>query len=139
MSHLPDGWRFIDYKTVDEYTKISYIQCDRFIVAVYEDEFGVRHEYFCPADPDDTKRPHEDAIPGTHCTPELMADIILDTYKHFLPNHRCNDRMLYDGFQVSENTRKNRLRKCAEMLAPIQGQLKKDLFKIRVLLNIDET
>lgn len=48
MPIVPPGWVFVDYKFVDEYTKYSYIQCDRFQVAIYEDEFRIRHDFFNP-------------------------------------------------------------------------------------------
>ena len=139
MPIVPPGWVFVDYKFVDEYTKYSYIQCDRFQVAIYEDEFGIRHDFFNPLNPDDDMRPRENVIPGTHCTAELMAEIILDNIKHSLPLHRCNDKMVYDGFQVSENTRKNWMYKTLELLKPLNSHLKKELFEVTKILNIDET
>ena len=139
MPIVPPGWVFVDYKFVDEYTKYSYIQCDRFQVAIYEDEFGKRHDFFNPLNPDDDMRPRENVIPGTHCTAELMAEIILDNIKHALPLHRCNDKMVYDGFQVSENTRKNWMYKTLELLKPLNSHLKKELFEVTKILNIDET
>ncbi len=139
MPQVPSGWHFVDYKFLEEYTKYSYIQCDRFQVAIYEDEFGIRHEFFSPVNPADDKRPRENVIPGTHCTAELMAEIILDNIKHALPLHRCNDKMLYDGFQVSENTRKNWMYKALELLKPLKSHLKKELFEVTKILNIDET
>ena len=139
MPIVPPGWVFVDYKFVDEYTKYSYIQCDRFQVAIYEDEFGIRHDFFNPLNPDDDMRPRENVIPGTHCTAELMAEIILDNIKHALPLHRCNDKMVYDGFQVSENTRKNWMYKTVELLKPLNSHLKKELFEVTKILNIDET
>ena len=139
MPVVPPGWVFVDYKFVDEYTKYSYIQCDRFQVAIYEDEFGIRHDFFNPLNPDDDMRPRENVIPGTHCTAELMAEIILDNIKHALPLHRCNDKMVYDGFQVSENTRKNWMYKTLELLKPLNSHLKKELFEVTKILNIDET
>ena len=139
MPIVPPGWVFVDYKFVDEYTKYSYIQCDRFQVAIYEDEFGIRHDFFNPLNPDDDMRPSENVIPGTHCTAELMAEIILDNIKHALPLHRCNDKMVYDGFQVSENTRKNWMYKTLELLKPLNSHLKKELFEVTKILNIDET
>lgn len=138
MPMVPPGWVFVDYKFVDEYTKYSYIQCDRFQVAIYEDEFGIRHDFFNPLNPDEDMRPRENVIPGTHCTAELMAEIILDNIKHALPLHRCNDKMVYDGFQVSENTRKNWMYKTVELLKPISLHLKKELFEVTKILNIDE-
>ncbi len=139
MPIVPPGWVFVDYKFVDEYTKYSYIQCDRFQVAIYEDEFGIRHDFFNPLNPDDDMRPRENVIPGTHCTAELMAEIIMDNIKHALPLHRCNDKMVYDGFQVSENTRKNWMYKTLELLKPLNIHLKKELFEVTKILNIDET
>ena len=139
MPIVPPGWVFVDYKFVDEYTKYSYIQCDRFQVAIYEDEFGIRHDFFNPLNPDDDMRPRENVIPGTHCTAELMAEIILDNIKHALPLRRCNDKMVYDGFQVSENTRKNWMYKTLELLKPLNSHLKKELFEVTKILNIDET
>ena len=139
MPIVPPGWVFVDYKFVDEYTKYSYIQCDRFQVAIYEDEFGIRHDFFNPLNPDDDMRPRENVIPGTHCTAELMAEIILDNIKHALPLHRCNDKMVYDGFQVSENTRKNWMYNTLELLKPLNSHLKKELFEVTKILNIDET
>lgn len=139
MPIVPPGWVFVDYKFVDEYTKYSYIQCDRFQVAIYEDEFGIRHDFFNPLNPDDDMRPRENVIPGTHCTAELMAEIILDNIKHALPLHRCNDKMVYDGFQVSENTRKNWMYKTVELLKPLSLHLKKELFEVTKILNMDET
>lgn len=44
---------------------------------------------------DGKRGPRENVIPGTHCTAELMAEIILDNIKHALPLHRCNDKMVY--------------------------------------------
>ena len=139
MPIVPPGWVFVDYKFVDEYTKYSYIQCDRFQVAIYEDEFGIRHDFFNPLNPEDDMRPRENVIPGTHCTAELMAEIILDNIKHALPLHRCNDKMVYDGFQVSENTRKNWMYKTLELLKPLSSHLKKELFEVTKILNMDET
>lgn len=139
MPIVPPGWVFVDYKFVDEYTKYSYIQCDRFQVAIYEDAFGIRHDFFNPLNPDDDMRPRENVIPGTHCTAELMAEIILDNIKHALPLHRCNDKMVYDGFQVSENTRKNWMYKTVELLKPLSLHLKKELFEVTKILNMDET
>ncbi len=32
MAEVPEGWRFIDCKRIDEFTKISYIQSDGYVV-----------------------------------------------------------------------------------------------------------
>lgn len=56
-----------------------------------------------------------------------------------LPLHRCNDKMVYDGFQVSENTRKNWMYKTLELLKPLNSHLRKELFEVTKILNVDET
>lgn len=53
--------------------------------------------------------------------------------------YRCNDKMVYDGFQVSENTRKNWMYKTLELLKPLSSHLKKELFEVTKILNMDET
>ena len=91
MEGAPTNMKFIGMKTIEEYSKVSYIECTQFVVAVYEDEYGIRHEYYAPQDPDDTRRPHENTIKGTHGTPDFMSDLIVDTCQimtvsgHFRP------------------------------------------------------
>lgn len=42
----PAGMNFIGYKRVEEFNRISYIECTRFEVVIYEDGYGIRHDYF---------------------------------------------------------------------------------------------
>lgn len=39
----PEGMIFIGYKNIEEYNRISYMECTCFGVAIYEDEYGIRH------------------------------------------------------------------------------------------------
>ena len=75
--------------------KISYIECVSYQVAILEDEFGVRHEYFVPADAEKAagRRPHLNTMPGTHGTPEFIADLAADIYQLHTPNYREGIRM----------------------------------------------
>ena len=70
-SNIPAGMRLIGFKEINEFDKISYIECVSYRVAILEDEFGVRHEYFVPADAEKAagRRPHLNTMPGTHGTP----------------------------------------------------------------------
>ena len=135
----PDNMKFIGFKPVDEFNKISYVECTRFIVAIYEDEFGVRHEYYNPEESEDTRRPHLNVISGTHCTPEFLADLVSDRYLLHTPNYREGSRMLIDKFQSSDSCRSNWLKYGASMLRPMCDYLKVKLLKIKSVLNIDET
>lgn len=67
LTNAPEDMIFVGMKNVEEYTKNSYVECTCFEVAVYEDSLGVRHEYYEPLDPADTRCPHENTIPHTHC------------------------------------------------------------------------
>ncbi|WP_455962146.1 hypothetical protein [Bacteroides bouchesdurhonensis] len=58
----PCGMKFIGYKTIEKLNRISYIECTRFEVAIYEDEYGIRHDYYCPENPLDTRRPKMNVI-----------------------------------------------------------------------------
>ena len=140
-TNIPDGMRLIGFKEVNEYDKISYIECVSYQVAILEDEFGVRHEYFVPADAERAagRRPHLNTMPGTHGTPEFIADLAADIYQLHTPNYREGIRMEMDKFTCSDNTRMNWLKKGAKMLKPLVELLKAKLLKVGSFLNIDET
>lgn len=140
-TNIPDGMRLIGFKEINEFDKISYIECVSYQVAILEDEFGVRHEYFVPADTEKAagRRPHLNTMPGTHGTPEFIADLAADIYQLHTPNYREGIRMEMDKFTCSDNTRMNWLKKGAKMLKPLVELLKLKLLKVGSFLNIDET
>lgn len=82
----PSNWKFLKFKDVDEYTKISYVRKTTFKVAVFVDEYGVYHDYYSPKDPEDDRRPNVNVIPGTHCTPDLFSEITSDHIQLHIPN-----------------------------------------------------
>ena len=140
-ANIPDGMRLIGFKEINEFDKISYVECVSYQVAILEDGFGVRHEYFVPADTEKAagRRPHLNTMPGTHGTPEFVADLAADIYQLHTPNYREGIRMEMDKFTCSDNTRMNWLKKGAKMLEPLVGLLKAKLLKVGSFLNIDET
>ena len=140
-THIPEGMRLIGFKEINEYDKVSYIECVSYQVAILEDEFGVRHEYFVPADTEKAagRRPHLNTMPGTHGTPEFIADLAADIYQMHTPNYREGIRMEMDKFTCCGNTRLNWLKKGAKMLEPLLELLKMKLLKVGSFLNIDET
>ena len=140
-NNIPEGMRFIGFKEVNEFDKVSYVECISYQVAILEDEFGVRHEYFVPADAEKAagRRPRLNTMPGTHGTPDFIADLAADIYQMHTPNYREGIRMEKDKFTCSENTRMNWLKRGAQMLRPIVKQLKMKLLKVGSFLNIDET
>ena len=139
MEGAPTNMKFIGMKTIEEYSKVSYIECTQFVVAVYEDEYGIRHEYYAPQDPEDTRRPHENTIKGTHGTPDFMSDLIVDTCQIMPPLHRETVRMAIDKFSSSNQTLINWLDKCADLLNKLMPYIKADLLGKKAILNIDET
>ena len=131
--------KFIGYKDIEEYTKKSYVECTVFKVAVYEDKYGVRHDFYQPKDEKDTRRPNLNVVPSTHCTPEFLADLVVDHYMLMTPIYRQSIRNVLDKLQISSNTNRNWLAQGAELLTPIVRLLKKKLLKVKSILNIDET
>ena len=141
ISNLPEGMRFVCFKDVEEYDKISYVECVCYQVAVLEDEFGNRHDYFVPVDEQKAagRRPHLNVMPGTHGTLEFLADLAVDRFQLLVPNYREGIRMKTDKFTSCDNTRLNWLKKGAEWLKPLLGKIKIRLLKTGSFLNIDET
>lgn len=140
-SNIPVGMRLIGFKEINEFDKISYVECVSYQVAILEDEFDVRHDYFVPADTEKAagRRPELNTMPGTHGTPEFIADLAADIYQMHTPNYREGIRMEMDKFTCSDNTRMNWLKKGAMMLKPMLELLKMKLLKVGSFLNIDET
>ena len=141
ISNLPKGMSFVCFKDVEEYDKISYVECVCYQVAVLEDEFGNRHEYFVPVDEKKAagRRPHLNTMPGTHATLEFLADLAVERFQLLVPNYREGIRMKIDKFTSCDNTRLNWLKKGAEWLKPLLGKIKIRLLKAGSFLNIDET
>lgn len=139
--NIPAGMRLIGFKDVDEYDKISYVRCTRYKVAILEDRYGIRHDYFVPADEEKAagRKPHTNTIPGTHGTLEFLADLAVERFQVLIPNCRESIRMGIDKFSCCDNTRLNWLKKGIEWLKPLLDMIKVRLLKSGSFLNIDET
>lgn len=135
----PSNWKFLKFKDVDEYTKVSYVRKTTFKVAVFVDEYGVYHDYYSPKDPKDGRRPNVNVIPGTHCTPDLFSEITSDHIQLHIPIYREGIRHEIDKFKISKNTDRNWLKAGYRLFLPILEVLKKKLLKIKSILHIDET
>lgn len=139
MIDLPAGCRFLCYKEVEQYDRLSYIECTSFRVGVYVDEYDIRHEFYEPADPKDSRRPRVNVVPGTSATPEFISDQIIDRVMLHIPNHRNNIKMEMERFICSENSRNSWVVKSASLLSPLCSYIRDQLIKVRSILNIDET
>ena len=135
----PAGWKFLKFKDVDEYTKISYVRKTTFKMAVFVDEYGVYHDYYSPKDPEDDRRPNVNVIPGTHCTPDLFSEITSDHIQLHIPIYREGIRHEIDKFKISKNTDRNWLKAGYKLFLPILDVIKKKLLRIKSILHIDET
>lgn len=135
----PAGWKFLKFKDVDEYTKVSYVRKTTFKVAVFVDEYGVYHEYYSPEDPEDDRRPYVNVIPGTHCTPDLFSEITSDHIQLHIPIYREGIRHEIDKFKISKNTDRNWLKAGYRLFLPILDVIKKKLLRVKSILHIDET
>lgn len=139
LEGAPSSWTFLNFKDVDEYSKVSYVLKTTFKVAVFEDEFGVRHDYYVPKDPEDKRRPNANIIPGTHCTPDLYGELASDLYQLHIPIYRESIRHKIDKFQNCKNTDSNWLSAGCKLLMPIMELIKGRLLKLNSVLHIDET
>ena len=141
IDDIPKDMKFIGFKDVDEYDRISYVRCTRYKVAILEDKYGKRHDYFVPADEEKAagRRPNTNIIPGTHGTLEMVADIATDLFQILTPNYREGIRMRLDKFTSCDNTRMNWLKKGIKPLMPMLGFIKEKLLTPGCFLNIDET
>ena len=139
LDTAPENMIFKGFTEVEEYTRKSYVECTVFKVALYEDEAGDIHEHYCPADPSDKRRPRENVIPSTHCTPEFLSDLAIEHFMMFIPYYREQIRHGLDNFSISKNTNRNWVNKGAKLLKPITEALRKELLAKKSYLNIDET
>jgi len=141
IDDIPKDMKFIGFKDVDEYDRISYVRRTRYKVAILEDKYGKRHDYFVPADEEKAagRRPNANIIPGTHGTLEMVADIATDLYQVLTPNYREGIRMKLDKFVSCDNTRMNWLKKGIKPLLPMLAIIKKKLLIPGSFVNIDET
>lgn len=135
----PVGMKFIGYKRVEEFNRISYIECTRFEVAIYEDEYGIRHDYYCPENPKDIRCPKANVVSGTPCTPEFLADMVVDRWLLHTPNHRENMHMRIDKFTSCENSRLNWLKIRCGLFEAFMCLLQTEIIESKILLYIDET
>ncbi len=95
------------------------LPCVRFEVAVYKDEFGIRHDYYRPQKAVDALMPKMEVVEGTPYTLEFLADLIIDRYQMYIPNYRESIRMTADKFNSSDSTCVNWLKKVAQKLKPL--------------------
>lgn len=81
-------------------------------MAVFEDEYGVRHEYYRAKNAGDSRFPHKQVVYGTSFSPDLAVD----RFMVMVPNHRELIRMNIDCFSSCDNTRLNAMKAVSELL-----------------------
>ena len=141
ITGIPSDMKFIGFKDVEEYDRVSYVRCTCYKVAILEDKYGKRHDYFVPVDEKKAagRRPNTNIIPGTHGTLEFVADLATDAFQVLTPNYREGIRMKMDKFTCCDNTRMNWLKKGIKPLMPMLDIIKKNLLIPGSFVNIDET
>ena len=79
------------------------------------------------------------SIPGTHCAPDLMAQLIVNKYTDHLPHYRQEQRYLRQhGVKLSRQTINAWTHATADLLTPIGQAIKRELLGNEVL-QVDET
>lgn len=89
--------------------------------------------------PSDTRRPKMNVVDGTPCTPDFLADMVVNRWMIHTPNHWENIWMCIEKFTFSENSRNNWLKTGANLLKPLCAYFKDKILKVKSVLNIDET
>jgi transposase len=80
-------------------------------------------------------QPIEKGLPG----PGLLAVIIDDKYRHHIPLHRSENRLLHLGAPLSRSTMCDWMAACAELLTPVWELLKAHVLRSKVLHTDDTT
>jgi len=79
------------------------------------------------------------SIPGTHCAPDLMAQLIVDKHSDHLPHYRQEQRFLRrHRVELSRQTINSWTHAAAALLMPIGQAIKRELLGNEVL-QVDET
>ena len=141
IDDIPKDMKFVGFKEVDEYDRVSNVRRTRYKVAILVDEYGKRHDNIVPADEEKAagRRPYTNIIPGTHVTLEMVAGIASDLFQVLTPDYREGIRMRLDKFTICDDTRMNWLKKGIKPLKPMLSLIqKKQLFPCAIL-NIGET
>ena len=139
LSNLPKDKKFICFKEVEEYERVAYIQKNLYRVAVLEDEYGVRSDYFVPIDKADSHRPYANVVKGTHATPELLGDLVTNRFQLQQPVYWVLIRMCNEKMSICRQTIGNWFQKGADFLKELLPYLKGQLLKNMSFIHSDET
>lgn len=136
---IPSGCHIKKLIKFSEFDRVSYIVEHQYTVAIIEDQFGNEMEYYLPADPEGDRPPHLNLVPGTHGSPELLADMLISRWLLHIPNSRYGYQMKIDGFKSSDNTRANWTKIAADVLRPLLPLFKARLLEVKSYVHMDET
>ncbi len=136
---LPDGYRFIRYKFAREFTHVSYVQEDRYQIAVVRNRAGKIEDFYIPLDKDDTEMPRANIVKGTHATPELLAFMVVNKYLLHTPINRQMYLFENDKGQFSQQTVANYYTKAYDQMSVLKSHLESILKKVGSFIHCDET
>lgn len=139
LGMLPDDYKFIRFKTIKEFTHVSYIQEDRYEIAIVKNPDGQIEEFYNPLDKSDDNYPRRNVVKGTHVTPELLSEMIINKYQLHTPINRQMLMYQNDKGLFSQQTVANYYDKAFELCSKLQDSLKTTLLTSGSFLNCDET
>ncbi len=139
ISQLPEGYKFIRYKFAKEFTHISYVQEDRYQIAVISNKAGNIKDFYIPLDKSDTSMPRENIVEGTHVSPEMLAFMVVNKYLMHTPINRQMLIFQNDKGQFSQQTVANYYTKAYEQMSVLKSYLASILKKAGSFIHCDET
>ncbi|MFR9668108.1 MAG: IS66 family transposase [Rikenellaceae bacterium] len=139
ISELPDGYKFMKYRVVREFTHVSYVQEDRYQIAVISNKAGNIKEFYTPRDKSDTAMPRENIVKGTHVSPEMLAFMVVNKYLMHTPINRQMLIFQNDKGQFSQQTIANYYTKAYEQMSVLKSYLEGILKKAGSFIHCDET
>ncbi len=139
INELPEGYKFMRYRVVREFTHVSYVQEDRYHIAVLSNKAGHIKEFYMPLDKSDTSMPRENVVKGTHATPELLAFMVVNKYLLHTPINRQMYLFENDKGQFSQQTVANYYTKAYDQMSVLKSHLESILKKPGSFIHCDET
>ncbi len=139
ISQLPEGYKFIRYRIVKEFTHVSYIQEDRYHIAVVKNKEGRFEEFYIPLDKSDKSMPRENVVKGTHATPEFVAYMLDNKYSLHTPINRQMHMYRNDKGEFSQQTVSNYYTKAYDQFSVLKSHLESILKSVGSFIHCDET
>lgn len=98
LSLLPEGYEFIEYREVNEFDHISYIQKNVYQIARVKNPLGEIESFYIPKDKINPSYPRVNTVKRTKVTMNLLSEMILNKFQLHCPINR--QMLSYDNMKA---------------------------------------